>query len=157
MNNCPLGLKRRFIMKSYEIVRQGSRFVVKTCDGSGYVSEPFKTHAAAQGYIDQLRATPQDLLNNKQDNPKSATTDDNGYESLGSKYGFTSFEGNQYALTGVPSFAGAFGLGISADNYSATCISVDGKKFTAFFEILEKDADNVVLADWENASIIERK
>lgn len=144
-------------MKTYEIVRQGSRYVVKTCDGSGYVSEPFKTHAAAQGYIDQQRATPKDLIDNRRDKTKSAVADTESYEALGSKYGFTIYEGNQYALTGVPSFAGAFGLGISADNYSAACIDADGKKYTAFFEILEKGADNVVLADWENASIVERK
>jgi|GEM_PF-2102011 len=145
-------------MKSYEIAHQGSRYVVKTPNGSGgfHVSAPFKTHAAAQGYIDQQRAAAGDLSHDGQDQSEKVIADTNGYEAAGSKYGFTVYEGKQFAMTGTPSFAGVFGLGISADNYSVACIDEDGKKYTAYFEILEKDADNVVLADWDNASLVQR-
>lgn len=139
-------------MKSYEIAHQGSHFVVKTNEGNGIktVSAPFRTHAAAQGYIDQQRTATGDIGRDK------VTAEAESFEVFGNKYGFTEYEGKRLALTSAPSFAGVYGLGISADNYSAACIDKDEKKYTAFFEVLEKDADNSVLADWDNASLVER-
>ncbi len=145
-------------MKDYEIVRQGSRYVVKTRkDNDDYiVSAPFRTHAAAQGYVDQQRAATDKLGNVGPEESKKAIADAENYEATGSKYGFTAYEGKQYALLGAPSFAGVYGLGISADNYSALCIDVNGKEYTAFFEVLERDTDNSAFADWDNASLVER-
>lgn len=145
-------------MKSYEIAHQGSRFVVKTHEESGstVVSPPFHTHAAAQAYIDQQRTAAGGSAHNDLNKTNDTKVRSEEYEEIGRKYGFTAYEGKQYILTGVPSFAGVFGLGISADNYAADCIDTDGKKYTAYFEILEKDEENGVLADWDNASLVRR-
>jgi hypothetical protein len=141
-------------MKDYEIARQGSRFVVKAHEGN--VSAPFHTHAAAQEYIDHRRTEAENLAHDGRNQSDKSTTNAQGYDAGENKFGFTVYEGNQYMLTEVPSFSGVYGLGISADNYSAACIDTNGKKYTAFFEILEKGADNSILADWDNASLVER-
>jgi hypothetical protein len=144
-------------MKNYEISRQGSRFVVKTREGNGNfdVSAPFRTHAEAQKFIDQQCSAAENLAHDEPDQ-KKVSADSESYDAIGEKYGFTVFEGKQYALTEKASFARVYGLGISADNYSAACIDANGIKYTAYFEILEKDANNEVLADWDNASLVNR-
>jgi hypothetical protein len=146
------------IMKTYEITRQGSRFVVKTHEGSNdsTVSAPFRTHAAALEFVEKQRNSSEDSARGGHNDSGATLTSEENYEAVGGKYGFTVCEGRQYALTEAPRFSGAYGLGISADNYSAKCIDTDGKEYTAFFEIIEKDANNDVLADWDNASLVER-
>jgi hypothetical protein len=158
MKNIRFVEKGSCIMKTYEITRQGSRFVVKTHDGSNdhTVSTPFRTHAAALEFVDKQRHSSEDSLHGRQNESGAVLTNEESYEAVGNKYGFTVCEGRQYALTEVPHFSGTYGLGISADNYSAKCIDTNSKEYTAFFEIIEKDANNDVLADWDNASLVER-
>lgn len=85
------------------------------------------------------------------------------YEEMAQKYGTTEYEGKEYALTADAEFCGVQNLRINNsvfvlddNNYSAPCIDKDGVEYTAYFAVIDDEAELEDACDWYEASYVKK-